>query len=45
MFGVVTDITGIIDAVGTYWTTGLAAIGIPVVLWVLGKRIFKKSAG
>jgi len=39
------DITGVIDAIGGYWTAGLAAIGIPVILWVVGKRVFKKSQG
>jgi len=40
-----TDISSVIDAVGGYWTAGLAAIGIPVILWTVGKRIFKKSQG
>lgn len=40
-----TDITGVVTAVGGYWTAGLAAIGIPVILWVVGKSVFKKSKG
>jgi len=40
-----TDITAVISEVASYWTAGLAAIGIPVILWVVGKRVFKKSQG
>jgi len=40
-----TDISGVIADVGGYWTAGLSALGIPVILWVVGKRIFKKSTG
>jgi len=40
-----TDITGVITEIAGYWEAGLAAIGIPVILWVVGKRVFKKSQG
>jgi len=40
-----TDISAVIDACGGYWTAGLAAVGIPVILWAVGKRVFKKSVG
>lgn len=40
-----TDIAGVVSTAGTYFTTALAAIGIPVILWVIGKRVVKKSVG
>ena len=38
-----TDIAGVTTTVGGYFTAALAAIGVPLLLWQVGKRVFKRS--
>ena len=37
-----TDITGVAAKISDYWALGLG-IGVPVILWGVGRMVFKKG--